>query len=153
VTATRPPRPAVSRRRHPVNVAQVDHAPFGARVADAVARRVGSWGFIGAQTLIIAVWVTVNAVNGHPFDPWPFIALNLALSMEAAYTGPILQLSQNRQTAHAEARADADHQHGRETHAMLLALIDAIEGAKSLAEIDTVNWRDRLGRDDVRPGG
>ncbi|MCO6010788.1 DUF1003 domain-containing protein [Actinoallomurus purpureus] len=149
----RPRVPSDRRTRHPANVAHFDHAPLGARIADAVARRVGSWRFIGAQTAVVACWVAYNAAGGHVFDPWPFIALNLALSMEAAYTGPILQLSQNRQTAHAEARADTDHEHGRETHAMLLALIRTIEEAKSMEEIHQIDWRGLLDQDDLGAAG
>lgn len=147
----RPPIKFDRKKRHPVNIAHFDRAPLGARIADAVAQKVGSWRFMGIQTVLIAGWVTYNAADGHPFDPWPFIALNLALSMEAAYTGPVLQLSQNRQTAHAEARADGDYQHGRETHAMLLALIKTIEEAKSIEEIDQIDWRSLLNREDLGP--
>ncbi|MCO6008013.1 DUF1003 domain-containing protein [Actinoallomurus purpureus] len=145
----RPPTKPDHKKRHPANTTHFDRAPLGARIANAVARQVGSWRFIAIQTALIAAWVAYNAAYGHPFDPWPFIALNLALSMEAAYTGPILQLSQNRLTAHAEARADGDYQDGWETHAMLLALIKTIEQAKSIQEIDQIDWRRLLNREDL----
>ena len=75
---------------------------FGERAADRVARTVGSWRFILVQIAIIAVWMAANAylimeyLHGKPFDPYPFILLNLCLSLQAAFTGPVLQLSGNR---------------------------------------------------------
>lgn len=87
------------------------HAPtggalnFGARAADAVAAAVGSWRFILLQSLMLFGWLVYNATNGRPFDPFPFILLNLLLSFQAAYTAPVIMMSQNRQS-------DIDRQRG-----------------------------------------
>ena len=72
---------------------------FGQRVADRVARFGGSWPFIGIFGGILLVWMVVNSwvLATHPFDPYPFILLNLLLSFQAAYTAPIIMMSQNRQ--------------------------------------------------------
>jgi uncharacterized membrane protein len=98
------------RHHSPTNRAHFDEAPLRARIADAVAAAVGSWTFVIVQTLVIGSWIAYNlVVHGNAFDPWPFIALNLLLSMEAAYTGPILQLSSNRQTGHDRLHAETSY--------------------------------------------
>jgi uncharacterized membrane protein len=69
------------------------HRTFGERVADAVAATVGSWPFIIAQSVILAIWIVVNLLGWF----YPFILLNLMLSFQAAYASPIIMMSQNRQ--------------------------------------------------------
>lgn len=78
------------------------------KAADGIARVVGSWTFLIAQSTIIAVWVTINLAWGGRWDPYPFILLNLMLSFQAAYTAPIIMMSQNRHAAidRIEARLD-----------------------------------------------
>ncbi len=73
-------------------------ASFGQHAAEAVANRVGSWTFILIQSSIIAIWIALNTVGpmAH-WDPYPFILLNLTLSLQAAYTAPMILMSQNRQ--------------------------------------------------------
>jgi uncharacterized membrane protein len=78
---------------------------IGERVADLVAATVGSWPFIIAQSVILAIWVTLNLVGWvYQWDPYPFILLNLALSFQAAYASPIIMMSQNRQARLTERR-------------------------------------------------
>ncbi len=71
----------------------------GQRAADAVARRLGSWRFLIIQSCVLAAWIAVNVaeVVFKPFDPYPFILLNLVLSFQAAYAAPVLLMSANRQ--------------------------------------------------------
>jgi uncharacterized membrane protein len=101
-------------RRHPVNVRHLDGRSLGERVADVVAARVGSWPFILTQSGALILWILYNGyvairlISGHPFDPYPFILLNLALSFQAAYTGPIVMMSQNRQAAKDRDMAEHD---------------------------------------------
>ncbi|MEZ4300502.1 MAG: DUF1003 domain-containing protein [Polyangiaceae bacterium] len=73
-------------------------ATRGERVADAVARVGGSWRFVIGFFLFLIGWMAVNVVvlRGRPFDPYPFILLNLALSCLAAIQAPIIMMSQNR---------------------------------------------------------
>ncbi|BDX22463.1 hypothetical protein TUM22923_17840 [Polynucleobacter sp. TUM22923] len=69
----------------------------GQRISDAVARTVGSWRFIIIQSLCICAWIFYNAMfSPNPWDPYPFILLNLMLSFQAAYTAPVIMMSQNR---------------------------------------------------------
>jgi uncharacterized membrane protein len=81
---------------------------FGNYLADQVAQVVGSWRFIIIQSTLLAVWLFLNvtAYVQH-WDPYPFILLNLMLSFQAAYTAPIIMMSQNRQAM--IDRQDAKH--------------------------------------------
>lgn len=106
--------------RHPVNVRHFEQRTVGERVADAVTGGVGSWPFIITQSLLLAAWIVVNGVligrllGGKPFDPFPFILLNLVLSFQAAYTGPVVMMSQNRQAAKDRDEAEHDYKVNRE---------------------------------------
>jgi uncharacterized membrane protein len=82
---------------------------FGERVADQVARFGGSWTFIGLFLGMMAVWMTVNSQEGKPFDPFPFILLNLVLSCLAALQAPVIMMSQNRQEAKDRLRSQHDY--------------------------------------------
>lgn len=81
----------------------------GQRVADATARVLGSWPFIIAQTLLVAAWIALNLVAwSQHWDPYPFILLNLMFSVQAAYAGPVIMMSQNRQAERDRYQATAD---------------------------------------------
>jgi len=83
--------------RHPVNVEFLDEAPIGARIADGVTGFMGSWRFLILQTLLVALWLAANIyLLSKPFDPYPFILLNLAFSTQAAYAAPLILLAGNR---------------------------------------------------------
>jgi uncharacterized membrane protein len=83
----------------------------GERLADRLAAWAGSWTFLATQTIILLVWIALNvsAWINH-WDPYPFILLNLALSFQAAYTAPILMISQNRQARLHQRRNHLDLQ-------------------------------------------
>ena len=106
------------RYRHPVNRAFIEEAPLGARFADAITGFMGSWKFIVVQTIIVAVWLLANIfLLTRPFDPYPFILLNLAFSLQAAYAAPLILLAGNRAAIrdrltleHAAAEADIEEQ-------------------------------------------
>ena len=70
---------------------------FGDRMADKIAEKVGSWGFIIIALSIIAIWIVFNSIFKNLFDPFPFILLNLVLSCIAAIQAPVIMMSQNRQ--------------------------------------------------------
>lgn len=107
--------------RSPVNIRHIDRRTPGERVADTVAASVGSWPFIIVQSLLLALWIVANAVviggwiAGEPFDPYPFILLNLVLSFQAAYTGPVVMMSQNRHAAKDRDEAEHDYRVNAET--------------------------------------
>jgi uncharacterized membrane protein len=84
---------------------------FGQRIADAVARVGGSWTFINSFMVLLVGWIALNLwLLRPPFDPAPFIGLNLVLSMLAALQAPVIMMSQNRQDAKDRVRADLDYQ-------------------------------------------
>ena len=88
------------------------HLTLGDRIADKVAEFGGSWTFIGWFALFILVWIGINTwvLIWKPFDPYPFILLNLLLSLLAAIQAPIIMMSQNRQEDRDRMRAENDYQ-------------------------------------------
>jgi uncharacterized membrane protein len=83
----------------------------GESAADAVARMVGSWRFIIVQSILIALWVLVNSVAFvNHWDGYPYILMNLGLSMQAALTAPVIMMSQNRQAARDRIESHNDYQ-------------------------------------------
>lgn len=109
-----------------------DRMKPGDRAADAFARVVGSWRFIGIQTVVLAFWVALNvAAAVHHWDPYPFILLNLMLSFQAAYAAPIIMMSQNRAAELDRMVARADYtvnQHAEAEVEEALALLHAQVG-------------------------
>ena len=96
---------------------------FGQRVADSVAATMGSWTFIIAQSVILAIWIVVNVVAWiDHWDPYPFILLNLALSFQAAYAAPFIMISQNRQAERDRRQADEDYRTNVEAEQRIEAL-------------------------------
>ncbi|MFS2158296.1 DUF1003 domain-containing protein [Pseudomonas sp. Pseusp122] len=79
--------------------------------AEAFARFFGTPMFLGAQTLLVIIWVGANMTGLVKFDLYPFILLNLAFSLQSAYAAPLILLAQTRQAARDKANADADAQH------------------------------------------
>lgn len=82
--------------------------------AEGFARFFGTPTFLVAQTLIVAVWIVLNVSGVWKFDVYPFILLNLAFSLQAAYAAPLILLAQTRQADRDKANADADAQHREE---------------------------------------
>jgi uncharacterized membrane protein len=127
--------------RHPTNIRHFgDERTFGERIADDVTARVGSWPFIIVQTLLLLMWLVANGLlihswlGGKPFDPFPFILLNLFLSFQAAYTGPVVMMSQNRQSARDRDEAEHDHEVNRQAFAALKKLQQDQARLKELLE-------------------
>jgi len=82
----------------------------GERTADRVAAIVGSWRFIQIQSVLLVLWIAINSMAWiKGWDPYPFILLNLVLSFQAAYTAPIIMMSQNRMAAVDRQHAEDDY--------------------------------------------
>ncbi|HEY8438620.1 MAG TPA: DUF1003 domain-containing protein [Candidatus Limnocylindrales bacterium] len=124
--------------RHPINRAMTDDAPLGARIADRVTGFMGSWQFIIIQTVVVTVWLIGNiALLTRPFDPYPFILLNLAFSTQAAYAAPLILLAGNRAALrdrmtleHAAKEADIEDAQNRELlegNTKILERVEALE--------------------------
>ena len=84
--------------------------------AEAFARFFGTPTFLIAQTVIVAVWIVINVAHVTAFDVYPFILLNLAFSLQAAYAAPLILLAQTRQADRDKAHAIADAEHRDELH-------------------------------------
>ena len=78
----------------------------GDRLADGIARFGGSWTFIITFAVILVAYTTINTLLRRPWDPYPFILLNLFLSMLAAVQAPVIMMSQNRQDAKDRLRSE-----------------------------------------------
>jgi uncharacterized membrane protein len=147
---------------HPAVRAMIDDRTTGERVADAVARFGGSWPFIFTFLGMIVAWMVLNTlvlarlVHGNQFDPYPYIALNLALSAMAGLQAPIIMMSQNRAAARDEALAA---HHYKESQAME----QLITNQRTLLQENThltqqvhdlaVQIHDLLGRQGIPPAG
>lgn len=121
-------------RRHSsrnVNLIQDDQRNFGERLADRVAQFGGSWAFIIAFFILLSAWVSVNSLldsaNGKAPDPYPFIFLNLVLSMLAAIQAPIIMMSQNRQAAKDRLAAEHDYQVNLKAELEIMQLHDKLD--------------------------
>ncbi|HYR53364.1 MAG TPA: DUF1003 domain-containing protein [Methylomirabilota bacterium] len=106
--------------KHPVNQAHYEDSTFSQRLADRVASVIGSWPFIIGQSVLMVIWVYLNvwAIFIAHWDPYPFILLNLVLSFQATYAGPIVLLAGNRQSQkdritleHAADESDKGEKH------------------------------------------
>jgi len=104
---------------------------FGDHLADYVANGMGSWKFIIAQTLIVAAWMILNFVAfiSH-WDPYPFILLNLLFSTQAAYSAPIIMMSQNRQNERDRAQALDDYENNLASRKGVEDLLSRLNGAQ-----------------------
>ncbi len=110
-----------------------DDRSFGDRLADQVAAIGGSWGFIIAFGVILAIWMGWNELTrGHPlaFDPYPFIFLNLMLSMLAAIQAPVIMMSQNRAAARDRQAAEHDYLVNLRAELEIMHLHDKVDGIR-----------------------
>lgn len=109
---------------------------FGQRAADAVAAFGGSWTFVGLFAATLLAWVGINALllawRGQTFDPYPYILLNLFLSMLAAAQAPIILMSQNRQSQKDRISAEHDYEVNLKAELEIMLLLDKIEQQSKL---------------------
>lgn len=120
----------VHRHKPVVNINKVDAEKLttGQRIADRLAAVMGSWSFIIAQSVILAIWITLNVIAYiQHWDPYPFILLNLALSFQAAYAAPIIMMSQNRQAAKDRLMAEHDYDINLKAEEELKAIMSHLE--------------------------
>ncbi len=118
-------RMAISRN---VNEAFEDQLSVGDRVADRVAAFGGSWSFIFLFGAVILGWVAVNLwVMTKPADPYPFVFLNLILSMVAAVQAPVIMMSQNRQAAKDRITATHDYEVNLKAELEIMSLHEKVD--------------------------
>ena len=100
---------------------------FGERAADKVASIAGSWTFIIIQSIILAFWVLLNTVAWiEHWDPYPFILMNLVLSLQAAYTAPVIMMSQNRQADRDRMEAHNDYLINKKAEEEVRVILDEL---------------------------
>ncbi|MCV0414769.1 MAG: DUF1003 domain-containing protein [Brevundimonas sp.] len=134
------------------NEAFAGRLSFGDRLADRVASFGGSWTFISAFGVFLAVWAGLNLALGRgAFDPYPFIFLNLMLSMLAAIQAPIIMMSQNRQSEKDRLDAANDYQVNLKAEIEIMALHEKLDelrdrqlGAMILKQQEQIDMLTRL---------
>ena len=123
-----------------------EHLTLGQRIADKVAEFGGSWTFIISFSIFLMIWVATNVwfLASHPFDPYPFILLNLFLSMLAAFQAPVIMMSQNRQEEKDRERDINDYKTNLKAELEIRLLNDKVDILTSqnqriieLLELDT----------------
>ncbi|WP_182087229.1 DUF1003 domain-containing protein [Aureimonas sp. ME7] len=119
---------------------------FGERLADRVATIGGSWSFIVGFALFLAAWAILNVwiLAANAFDPFPFIFLNLMLSMLAALQAPIIMMSQNRQAAKDRFEARLDYDTNQRAEAQINALSDQVAELRDEIRFLVAAQRERL---------
>lgn len=121
-----------------VNQEYVDVRTFGQIAADGVAKVAGSWSFIILFLLSLLLWAFLNTEILGPrheaFDPYPYVFLNLVLSMLAAVQAPIIMMSQNRQGARDRLDAEIDHEVNVRTEHAIQGIDECIQALKQQLE-------------------
>lgn len=124
----------IARRRHitrNVNEVAAEEASLGDRMADRVAAVGGSWAFVSGFALFLLAWAVLNSgILAHwreAFDPYPYIFLNLILSMLAAVQAPIIMMSQNRQAAKDRIAAALDYETNLKAELEIMSLHEKLD--------------------------
>ncbi len=133
-----PPR---YRHQHPpiknVNEVIREQLTIGQRAADWIAAKVGSWEFIICQSLLLILWGVLNITAWvRHWDPYPFILMNLMLSLQAAYTAPMIMMSQNRKADHDRIEAHIDYEVNLKAENEIQAVLENLEAQNiAIAEL------------------
>jgi len=123
-----------------VNVLDDEQLTVGQRAADWVAAMVGSWKFIIGQSTLLVIWLILNIVAWtHHWDPYPFILMNLFLSLQAAYTAPALMMSQNRLATRDRLEAHNDFEINMKAEEEIRTILKHLEAQnEALLEIHRI---------------
>jgi len=112
---------------HPIARGLHGKRSFGEEVADGITSEIGSWRFLIVQTIAVVLWVSINAAGlVFRWDPYPFVLLNLLFSVQAAYTGPILLLSQNRSAERDRIMAEHDYATNEKSEQLIESLLSEL---------------------------
>ena len=127
-----PSFPSPYRHEHgPVqNVNEVvrEQLTVGQIAADWIATKVGSWQFIISQSLLLTLWALLNITAWvRHWDPYPFILMNLVLSLQAAYTAPMIMMSQNRKAVHDRIEAHIDYEVNQKAETEIQVIMENLD--------------------------
>src|ERR1700730_13335133 len=112
---------------HPISQRLHEQRTTGERLADKIAAQIGSWRFLILQSILVACWIALNLVAViRRWDPYPFVLLNLLFSVQAAYTGPVLLLSQNRSAQRDRMLAELDFANSEKSEKLVEALLSEV---------------------------
>lgn len=129
---TRYPFPPPYRHKHsPVknaNVVVEEQLSLGQKAADWIANKVGSWEFIIGQSTLLTMWAMLNVTAWvRHWDPYPFILMNLVLSLQAAYTAPMIMMSQNRKADRDRIEAHIDYEVNVKAETEIKAILENLD--------------------------
>jgi uncharacterized membrane protein len=131
--------PAPFKHNHPpvknVNEIIKEKESFGEKASNFVAQAVGSWRFIIIQSAILLIWIILNITAYiYHWDPYPFILMNLFLSLQAAYTAPIIMMSQNKQAERDRIEARNDYYINQKAEEEVRAILDHLHAQNEALE-------------------
>lgn len=109
---------------------KIDNTSLAVKIADKTTSFIGSWRFIIIQLVIILIWVFLNAKSIISLDPFPFIFLNLTLSFQAAFTAPIIMMSQNRQSMQDRMIQNIDFKTDKKAESEISYIINELKEIK-----------------------
>lgn len=109
----------------------------GQKAADWIASVVGSWEFIIGQSMLLSLWAVLNVTAWiRHWDPYPFILMNLVLSLQAAYTAPMIMMSQNRKGEHDRIEAHVDYEINLKAENEIRVILENLEAQNvAIAEL------------------
>jgi uncharacterized membrane protein len=131
-----------------VNEVVREQLTAGQKASDWIAAKVGSWHFIIGQSALLTLWAILNVTAWmRHWDPYPFILMNLVLSLQAAYTAPMIMMSQNRKAVHDRVEAHIDYEVNLMAETEIKVILENLEAQNvAIAEIHKliVDVRDRI---------
>ena len=120
-----------------VNEVISEQLTLGQRASDWIAAKVGSWHFIIGQSALLTLWAVLNVTAWmRHWDPYPFILMNLVLSLQAAYTAPMIMMSQNRKADRDRIEAHVDYEVNLKAENEIRVILENLEAQNvAIAEI------------------
>ena len=132
----------------------VDERTFGQKAADRVAQIMGSWRFVMIQSIILSIWIILNVTGWvMHWDAYPFILLNLMLSFQAAYTAPIIMMSQNRQGEKDREILHSDFLLDQQTKVEILEVLQHMHKHEEMLEELLAHWEKKIAKEKNEKAG
>lgn len=127
---------------------------LGQRVADGTARALGSWPFIIGQTAFVVAWMALNVIGwANHWDPYPFILLNLMFSIQAAYSAPVIMMSQNRAAERDRYQAKADYETNVRSEHIAEQVLDKLDHMENEQLARVLELLERMSSDEPETAG